>query len=388
MPTTVRQLFVPGHRHDAANRKSNEIRTSARKQRGSTALALQLVVASACGGRPPVVATPIPSAVVSHRVAQLDPALLAATVGEGEGDAYRLGPGDSLLVAVYEHPELSIAPYVPAGTLAQGTRPVGLLVDNDGTIQLPLVGSVNVGGETTDHVRLLLEDKLSHYIKEPRVTVQLIFPATIRYYLLGQFTNPGVKYSDRPLGLLEALSLGGTVDLERASLTTAYVVRGGKKLPVDFRSLVIDGDLTQNIRLRTGDVVVVPDRQNEQAFVFGGVAQSNPAGGAVPFVHGRLTLLQALARVGFGQSERFQGVLSDIHVIRSEGGHGELFIVDGTAIMQGRAASFDLQPGDVVYVPDTALATWDQAFSAIIPFLGAVAGVLQPFVQIKYLSGK
>jgi polysaccharide export outer membrane protein len=195
-----------------------------------------------------------------------------------------------------------------------------------------------------------------------------------------------MKYSDRPLGLLEALSLGGSVDLERASLSTAYVARKGKKLPVDFRRLLLEGDLMQNIRLKTGDVVVVPDRQNEQAFVFGGVAQSNPAGGAVPFVNGRLTLLQALARAGFGQSERFRGVLSDVHVIRSEGGRGELYIVDAKAIMQGAAGSFDLEPGDVVYVPETALADWDQALSAMIPFLGAVAGILQPFVQIKYLS--
>jgi polysaccharide export outer membrane protein len=332
------------------------------------------------------VAKAIPTAVVSRRLAQLDPSLLAAAVGEREGDAYRLGPGDSLLVAVYEHPELSIAPYVPVGSAAQGGRPVGLLVDNDGTIQLPLIGTVNVAGETTDRVRLLLEDRLSQYIKVPRVTVQLVFPSTIRYYLLGQFTSPGVKYSDRPLGLLEALSLGGSVDLERASLSTAYVARQGKKLPVDFRKLVLEGDLMQNIRLKTGDVVVVPDRQNEQAFVFGGVAQSNPAGGAVPFVNGRLTLIQALARGGFGQSERFQGVLSDVHVIRSQGGRGELYIVDARAIMEGTAASFDLEPGDVVYVPETALADWDQALSALIPFLGAVAGILQPFVQIKYLS--
>jgi polysaccharide export outer membrane protein len=328
----------------------------------------------------------VPSAVVSRRIAQLDPALLEAAVGEREGDAYRLGPGDSVLVAVYDHPELSIAPFVPFGASSQGGRPVGLLVDNDGTIQLPLIGSVTVDGETTDRVRVLLEDKLSQYIRAPHVTVQLVFPATIRYYLIGQFTNPGMKYSDRPLGLLEALSLGGSVDLEHASLTTAYVARKGKKLPVDFRRLVLEGDLMQNIRLKTGDIVVVPDRQNEQAFVFGGVAQSNPAGGAVPFVNGRLTLLQALARAGFGQSERFRSALSDVHVIRSEGGHGELYIVNAEAIMNGSAGPFELEPGDVVYVPETALSDWDQALNAIIPFLQAVAGILQPFVQIKYLS--
>jgi polysaccharide export outer membrane protein len=342
-----------------------------------------------CGERPPVVSRSVPSAVVSHRASVLEPGLLAAAMGEREGDAYRLGPGDTLLVAVYDHPELSIAPFVPVAVSgAQGGHPVGLLVDNDGTIQLPLVGSVKVEGQTMEDVRVLLQRELAVYVKDPKVAVQLLFAGNIRYYLVGDFTSPGLKFTDRPLGLLEALSLGGSVDMQHASLRTAYVARKGKKLPVDFTRLVLDGDLTQNIRLKPGDVIVVPDQQYEQAFVFGGVAGSNPAGGAVPFVNGKLSLVQALARAGFGESERYRGVLSEVRVIRSEGAHGEYFIVDAEAILKGRAGSFELVPGDVVYVPPTALADWDQALNALLPFLQTVAGVLQPFVQVKYLSGR
>jgi polysaccharide export outer membrane protein len=348
-------------------------------------VALLVALGAACG-HAPVVVKDVPSAVVSRSKADIDPALLTAAVGERDGDAFRLGPGDTLLVAVYDHPELSIAPFVPLGSSAQGGRPIGLLVDNDGTVQLPLLGAVHVQGMTTDEVRLLIEDKLSTYVKTPRVSVQLLFAGSIRYYFIGQFTSPGVKFSDRPLGLLEALSLGGSVNLERASLRTSYVARGGKKLPVDFRRLVLEGDMTENIRLKSGDVVVVPDFQSEQAFVFGGVMNSNPGGGAVPFVNGKLSLLQALARAGFGAAEHFQGRLSDVHIIRSEGDRGELFIVDANAIMEGKAASFDLAPGDVVYVPETALADWDQALNAILPFLETVSGILAPFVQLKYLS--
>jgi polysaccharide export outer membrane protein len=217
------------------------------------------------------------------------------------------------------------------------------------------------------------------------VAVQLLFAGNIRYYLLGDFTNPGLKYTDRPLRLLEALSLGGSVDLGHASLRTAYVARNGKKLPIDFRSLVLDGDLMQNVHLKPGDVVVIPDQQFEQAFVFGGVAGSDPGGGAVQFINGKLNLLQALARAGFGESERFRGTLSDVHVIRSEGDHGELFIVDADAIINGDAGPFELAPGDVVYVPPNVLAGWDQALSALLPFLQTVAGILEPFVQLKYL---
>ena len=362
--------------------------TSGRRGRSLSALcALALL---ACGSQPPVTVKRMPSAVLAHDRSKLDPALLREVVGEREGDAYRLGAGDSLLVAIYGHPELSITPFVGpfAGAGPQGGRPVGLLVDNDGSVQLPLIGRVVVAGKTAAEVQALLAHELGVYIKEPNVTVQVLFAGNIRYYLLGVFTNPGLKYSDRPLGLLEALSLGGSVDLEKASLRTAHVARRGKKLPVDFRRLVLDGDLGQNIRLRTGDVVVVPDHQSEQAFVFGGFANSQPAGGAVPFMHGRLTLLQALARAGFGQTEHYQSRLSSVRVIRSEGDHGELFVIDANAIMDGDAAPFELAPGDIVFVPPTALATWNQALGMLLPTLQTIAGILEPFVQIKYLSSK
>jgi polysaccharide export outer membrane protein len=385
---------------DTFDNGSNVGRLEVRSVKPRTAAFMQLlarfiaaglcVLAIACGSRPPVTVKRMPSAVVARHDSRLDPALLAAVVGEREGDAYRLGPGDSLLVAIYGHPELSIAPYIGpfAGSGPQGNRPVGLLIDNDGSVQLPLVGHLQIAGQTSAQVQTLLEQRLGEYVKDPKVTVQVLFAGNIRYYLLGVFTSPGLKYSDRPLGLLEALSLGGTVDLEKASLRTAYVARRGKKLPVDFRRLVLDGDLAQNIRLRTGDVVVVPDHQSEQAFVFGGFAASQPSGGAVPFINGRLSLLQALARVGFGQTERYQSRLSSVRVIRSEGDHGELYEVDAIAIMDGEAAPFDLAPGDVVYVPPTAFASWNQALGMLLPTLQTVAGVLEPFVQIKYLSSK
>ncbi len=153
--------------------------------------------------------------------------------------------------------------------------------------------------------------------------------------------------------MLEALSLGGSIALERASLRNAYVARGDKRLPINFRRLLNEGDLRQNIHLRSGDVVFVPDNASEQAFVFGGVFGSNPRGGAVPFMNGHLDLLQALAAAGFGFRERAQSVLSETRVIRSEGDRGELFVVNVEKILDGDAAPFALEPGDIVFVPRT-----------------------------------
>lgn len=341
---------------------------------------------AACGSPPPVVTRSLPSAVLSRKAEQLDPALLDDAIGGREGEAYRVGAGDTVLVAVYGHPELSIAPYAGAHPSPEGGRLAGLVIDNDGTIQFPLIGSVSVAGKTTEQLRAFLQQELAVYVKEPKVTVQVVFTGSIRYYLLGQFSDPGLKYSDRPVRLLEAMSLGGSVQLERASLRTAYVARGKRRLPIDFRRLVLEGDLSQNIKLRSGDIILVPDKTSEQAFVFGGAAGGNARGGPVPFINGRLTLLQALAHSGFGFRDSAQGRLSETRVIRSAGDRGELFVVDAERILDGDAGPFELVPGDVVFVPPTGLTNWNQALEQLLPTLQTISGLLAPFVQIKYLS--
>lgn len=341
----------------------------------------------ACSPPPPVVSKPLPSPVVSHEQQELDRDVVRAELELNDHEPYRVGPGDSLLVAVYGHPELAISTYGGALGGGQNGRNSGLVIDNDGTIQFPLIGTVAVEGKSSAELRVFLEQELGRYIQDPKVTVQVLFTGAIRYYLLGQFTSPGLKYSDRPMRLLEALSLGGSVELEKASLRSAYVARAGKRLPVNFRRLLRHGDMAQNIVLKTGDVVMVPDNTADRVFVFGGVVGEH-VGGAVPFMNGQLDILQALAQAGFGFRERAQGVLSETRVIRGEGDRGELFVVDVERILEGEAATFHLVPGDVIFVPTTALTDWNLALQQLLPSLQSASALLNPFVQIQYLRDR
>jgi polysaccharide export outer membrane protein len=63
-----------------------------------------------------------------------------------------------------------------------------------------------------------------------------------------------------------------------------------------------------------------------------------------------------------------------------------MFMVDAERILQGEAAPFELAPGDVVYVPTTAITDWNQALDQLLPTLQTISGLLTPFVQIKFLS--
>jgi polysaccharide export outer membrane protein len=290
--------------------------------------------------------------------------------------AYRLGPDDIIAVSVYSHPELSS----PQPGMLQGLG--GLMITSDGTVALPLIGNVRLGGLTIDRAQRNISAAYATYINNPNVTVQLVAAQSLRYYLLGAFSTPGVKYPGHNLTLLDALSLGGSVDLPNADLYQAYVVENSRKIPVDFHALLLDGDLTQNVTLASGDTIVIPPASTENAFVFGAVGKP----GAVPFEAGSLSLLQALSVAGLDLPNYTSARLEQVHIIRAHGKSADFIIVDAAKILQGQAFPFSLQPGDIVFVPPTRVASWNQVLDMLIPSLTTINGVLNPFVSIAYLS--
>jgi polysaccharide export outer membrane protein len=351
--------------------------------RPAGAAMLALGILTGCSAPPEagtavVAKTFLPSPIVASETQSLSPEELARISNPDPEKAYVLGPDDQIAVSVYLHPELSAPINASAVTIAGSG---GTLITSDGTVSLPVLGLVKLGGLTIAQAQALLTSRLASYVPQPQVTVELISPQSLRYYFLGAFNAPGVKYPVHPLNLLEALALAGSVQIPSADLYQAYVAQGNVKLPVDLAALLLQGDLSQNIVLASGDVVVVPTSANENAFVFGAVSKP----GAVPFNAGSLSLLQALSSASLDLTAMTNSELSDVRIIRSSGARGEYFTVNASMIIQGRAQSFDLRPGDIVFVPPTPVATWNQAISELIPSLTAVGDVLSPFVSIKYL---
>jgi polysaccharide export outer membrane protein len=315
------------------------------------------------------------TAVISSHTEALPPDAMRQVADETVGGSYVLGPTDVISVTVYMHPELDVP------VIGNSSNTNGALITGDGATQLPLIGSINLAGMTLQEAGDALTQAYSHYIVKPKVAVQLQNAQSMRYYLLGSFTLPGVKYPERQLDLLDALALGGSVDTNNADLRQAYVAHGHVKLPVDLYALLIEGDLTQNIQLASGDAIVVPAAASENAFVFGAITKP----GAVPFTGSGLTLLQALSEAGMDLSSLTNGELSDVHIIRGNGSTAQFIVVNANLIANGQAPSFVLQPGDIVFLPPTQIATWNQALDELLPSLQTVSAILNPFVSIKYL---
>lgn len=332
-----------------------------------------------CDPVPDSHSTPLPvvtsSAILSAQTETLTPDEVRQVMDTTPGSAYVLGSSDVIAVTVYLHPELS----VPES--GQNSNIGGALITSDGTVELPLIGAVHLGGLTIVQAQQAVTQAYEAYLNDPKVALQLVSAQSLRYYLLGTFSNPGVKYPIRQLTLLEALALGGSVEIDQADLYQAYVAQGAVKLPIDLHALLIDGDLSQNVLLASGDTIVVPSTLSENAYVFGAVAKPGP----VQFQSGGLSLLAALAGAGMDLTNYTDARLSRIHIIRSHGKTGEFLVVDAFLIMNGKAAPFQLEPGDIIFVPPTEIATWNQVLAQLIPSLQTVSDVLNPFVSLKYL---
>ncbi len=181
------------------------------------------------------------------------PVSAAPTAGEPTPTAavspdYRIGPGDSLHVYVFENEQLSVT--VPV-------RP-------DGKISTPLVEDMVAVGKTPSELARDIETSLSKYVKSPKVNVVVLVALSIysQVKVIGQVKEPQALPYHEGMTVLEALlSVKGLSQF--AAGNRARIVRtvNGKQqnIKVKLESLVNNGDLTQNLPLLPGDVLVVPE---------------------------------------------------------------------------------------------------------------------------------
>ena len=239
---------------------------------------------------------------------------------------YIIGSEDILEIQVWGNKELNQTVFV---------RP-------DGRTSLPLVGEIGVAGKTVQQ----LQDHLTNvYEKTVRGAVVTVIVKEIKsrpVYFIGGFGKPGVMQLTRELTLLQAISLAGGV-LPNSDAEKGFLLRGDRRIPIDFNRLIQRGDLTQNPKLEPGDSVVLP--LADAVYVNGEVK----APGAVKYT-GDLTILKALTQVG-GLTPLASA--SRIDVLRGNAEKKERIRVDVDKMMRSPDENPDirLQPNDIIFVP-------------------------------------
>lgn len=162
---------------------------------------------------------------------------------------YLIGPGDSLQIFVWRNPEVS----------------QGVTVRPDGKITTPLVEDLPATGKTPTALARDIEKVLENYIRQPIVTVMVgggVGPYTEQVRVIGQATKPqALNYRERMTLLDLMIEVGGTTEF--AAGNDSYILRVVDGKPSQYRvridDLLKDGDITANIDVLPGDILVIPE---------------------------------------------------------------------------------------------------------------------------------
>jgi polysaccharide export outer membrane protein len=176
------------------------------------------------------------------------PAAVAAASPAAVSPNYLIGPGDSLHVFVFQNEELSVT--VPV-------RP-------DGKISTPLVEDMVAVGKTPSQLARDIEKSLSEYVKSPKVNVVVMSAMSIysQIKVIGQVKTPqSLPFRDGMTVLDAVLAVGGLGQFAAGNRSHLVRTENGKQseIKVKLDSLVNNGDMTQNLPLKPGDVLVVPE---------------------------------------------------------------------------------------------------------------------------------
>jgi len=128
-------------------------------------------------------------------------------------------------------------------------------------ISFPLAGELLAEGKTVTELQAALKDNLAEYLADPIVTVSLNSVKGNRIHLLGKVKKSGHFIISKPLDVMQALSLAGGLSTYAEENNIIIIRRNGDKqevLPVHYATIKKGKDLSTNIMLQSGDVIVVP----------------------------------------------------------------------------------------------------------------------------------
>jgi polysaccharide export outer membrane protein len=178
---------------------------------------------------------------------ELPPAPPASSLPSAE---YRIGPGDSLNIFVWRNPELTVT--VPV-------RP-------DGRVSIPLVEDVVAIGKTPTSLAREYEQRLGKYIREPLVTVIVsgfVGPIPDQVRIIGEAAQPRSLPYRADMTVLDAMiAVGGLTRYAAGNDSVIIRTANGVQTTyaVHLRDLIRDGDISSNVALQPGDILIIPQR--------------------------------------------------------------------------------------------------------------------------------
>jgi protein involved in polysaccharide export with SLBB domain len=213
-----------------------------------------LSIAAYCENAPSITSTPTSSILgPGDRIVSSGAQVTALGATVLSRDVYCLGPNDLLAVNVQGH---SVISYLAKPDVSQKEDPSLIRVSPNGSIYLPLLGSVDVLGKTVAQVESTVRDGLARYLKNFTVSIALIAPRPLFVSIGGEVSVSGVQtLGDIPT--VSTLVLRSGV-LPAGSVRRVQFIRGNQTQTLDLYRILVLGDIESDIELQPGDKVYVP----------------------------------------------------------------------------------------------------------------------------------
>jgi len=178
---------------------------------------------------------------------QNNPVPPVKTAGESTdtSEIYIIGPGDLLDISVWKDESL--------------TRAVVVLPD--GRISFPLIGQIMAAGRPLGDLKKEMEERLTRYVPGVILSLDVKQVNSLIIYVLGRINNPGRFVLNTNVNVMQALATaGGLNPFAKKGEIKIFRHEGGKTaiFKFDYNDVTEGDHLEQNIRLRRGDVIVVP----------------------------------------------------------------------------------------------------------------------------------
>ena len=211
---------------------------------------------------------------------------------------YIIGSGDVLKIDVYDHEDLKKT----------------VRVSNNGSIVIPFIGQVQVGGMTVPDVTRKLTRLLADgYIVNPQVNIFIEEFRSKKAIILGHINKPGIAELRGATTFLEIVSQAGGLKEGAGDTATIKRIKDGKQevLIVNIKSMVEGGDLSQNILIHDGDTIYIS--KGGMCYVTGEVADPD----AYP-CNKDTTVLKLIARAGGFTGKASKSSVRIVRLVKSE----------------------------------------------------------------------
>lgn len=311
------------------------------------------VLLGGCGGQnartdplPPAasqVAPSPPPEFVSVPASEIPTTEVPAEAGSDGTTAYVVAVEDVLEISVYGDPDL--------------TRQVP--VRPDGMISYTFVGDVPAAGRTIEEIRQELKSRLSTFLRSAEVTVIAREFGKQKVYVGGEVRQPGVFYlTPRENTLVDVVYRAGFTT-EKGDLAHAILVRNGRLVPVDF-ARAVKGDVASNVPMKNNDLVFVPESAERWVYVLGEVRTQSAIETTIP-----ISIANVISRAG--GVNNLAAKQKEIAVLRGGLKEPRVAVVNLRRLLDGDfSQNIMVQPGDIVYVPTTALGKYNEFIEQIL----------------------